>query len=169
MMMGALAAGGLPAVTDGVRVPDEHNPVGYFEHEAVKTLERDARWLQAHRGQAIKILFHKLHALPPDLSCRILFMERDLSQVVASQNAMLGGVDGTDWESLYSKEVRRVLRDLERGPHPHLRISHHQVIDSPEQVMTTIADFLALDLDVQAMVGSIRPDLHRQRGFLGKQ
>src|SRR5262249_20127115 len=34
MLMQMLVAGGLPALTDGVREADSDNPRGYFEHEA---------------------------------------------------------------------------------------------------------------------------------------
>jgi len=37
LMMQMLRAGGVPIAADDVRAPDEHNPHGYFEFEAVKT------------------------------------------------------------------------------------------------------------------------------------
>ena len=38
LAMKMLGAGGLPLLTDGVRVPDDSNPDGYFEFEPVKLL-----------------------------------------------------------------------------------------------------------------------------------
>ncbi|HVV44348.1 MAG TPA: alkaline phosphatase family protein, partial [Bryobacteraceae bacterium] len=46
MLMQMLSAGGLPALTDGVRSADEDNPRGYFELEAVKQMQNGAPWLE---------------------------------------------------------------------------------------------------------------------------
>ena len=47
MMMQMLVAGGMPAVSDGLRAADADNPRGYFELEAVKKLKTGSAWLAA--------------------------------------------------------------------------------------------------------------------------
>ena len=42
MMMRMLEAGGLPPLTDGLRAPNDDNPLGYYEFERVKKLPE--RW-----------------------------------------------------------------------------------------------------------------------------
>lgn len=89
LMMRMLAAGGVPLLTDGQRTADEDNPYGYFEYEPVKALQRDATWLPQARGKAIKIISQLLPTLPPDVPYRVLFMRRELREVLASQRQML--------------------------------------------------------------------------------
>ncbi len=91
MAMKMLEAGGLAIVTDNVRAADDDNPRGYYEDERVKDLARDANreWLRDARGKAIKIISFLLKDLPPDNNYKVLFMERDLGEVLASQQKML--------------------------------------------------------------------------------
>lgn len=89
LMMQMLNAGGVPALTDDRRAPDVHNPLGYFEYEAVKSLARDASWMGWARGKAVKIIYRLLRYLPPEFEYRVIFMERELGEVVASQRDML--------------------------------------------------------------------------------
>src|SRR5262245_31552152 len=55
LVMQMLVAGGLPALSDGVRAPDADNPRGYFEYEPAKRLLRDAGWLPRAQGRALKV------------------------------------------------------------------------------------------------------------------
>ncbi|MEJ2343672.1 MAG: hypothetical protein P8Y10_15925, partial [Gemmatimonadales bacterium] len=105
MMMHLLEAGGLPILSDDARKADESNPEGYREMERVKELARegDASWLREARGRAIKIIAYYLPYLPPDLNYRVIFMQRDLTEVLASQRRMLaarGEDSDTDDERL---------------------------------------------------------------------
>ena len=91
MAMKMLEAGGMDALTDGARKADEQNPNGYFELEAVKGLDKhgDASWLRDARGKAVKVVSHLLTWLPETYDYRVIFMERSLDEVIASQNKML--------------------------------------------------------------------------------
>src|SRR6185369_4839956 len=79
LMMQMLHAGGVPIAADHLRAPDEHNPRGYFELEAVKTIHesRDLKWLEDVRGKAIKIVSFLLGWLPESNDYLLLFMRRD--------------------------------------------------------------------------------------------
>ena len=63
LMMQMLHAGGLPALTDGLRTADENNLRGYLEFEPVKRLRSDRSWLPQARGKVVKII----HLLLRDL------------------------------------------------------------------------------------------------------
>jgi hypothetical protein len=91
MMMQMLEAGGMQLLTDGVRQADEQNPKGYYELEAVKGLDKgeDTPWLADARGKAVKIISFLLTWLPDTYDYGVIFMERNLDEVVMSQNAML--------------------------------------------------------------------------------
>ena len=89
MMMRMLEQGGLPVLIDGVRTADDDNPNGYYEFEAVKQTREDASWLEGSEGKAVKMVYRLLYDLPPDRAYRVLFMTRNLDEVLASQRVML--------------------------------------------------------------------------------
>ncbi len=91
MTMKMLEAGGVPIVTDGKRTADESNPKGYFEFEPVMRLHEDPdkRWLVEARGKAVKIISFLLASLPETHNYKVIFMHRDLYEVMASQSKML--------------------------------------------------------------------------------
>ncbi|MBM3861905.1 MAG: tetratricopeptide repeat protein, partial [Verrucomicrobia bacterium] len=92
VMMQMLRAGGLPVLTDGARAADENNPRGYFEFEKAKQLATDNSWLTSAKGKVVKIVTQLLRALPSSNECRyrVIFMQRNLDEVIASQQKMLG-------------------------------------------------------------------------------
>ena len=89
LMMQMLENGGVAVVTDDIRSADPDNPRGYYEFEQVKTIKRDASWLPATRGKAFKMVSQLLYDLPPSETYRIVFMERDLEEMLLSQEKML--------------------------------------------------------------------------------
>ncbi|NJN62987.1 MAG: tetratricopeptide repeat protein [Coleofasciculaceae cyanobacterium RL_1_1] len=89
MMMQMLAKGGLDVFTDGVREADMNNPRGYYEFELVKNLGRDNSWIDRAQGSVVKIVAPLLPKLPRDRAYRIVFMQRPLSETIASQQKML--------------------------------------------------------------------------------
>src|SRR6266852_5423782 len=89
MMMRMLEAGGMPVVVDHDRRPDIDNPNGYYEFEPVEALKQDHSWLANSVGHALKAVYLLLYDLPRDFRFRVIFMNRDLGEVIASQDAML--------------------------------------------------------------------------------
>src|SRR5581483_6673800 len=89
LMMQLLHAGGIAALTDHVRAADPDNPRGYFEFERVKKVKDDAAWLPDARGKVVKMVSLLLFDLPPAERYRVVFMERDLEEVLDSQEKML--------------------------------------------------------------------------------
>ena len=89
LMMQMLSSGGLEVVTDNVRTADVDNPRGYYELEKVKRVKADASWLPDVRGKVFKMVSQLLYDLPPTQCYRVIFMERDLDEILASQERML--------------------------------------------------------------------------------
>ena len=91
MAMKMLEAGGMEMVVDNIRTPDEDNPKGYYEDERVKELAemQDKTWLREARGKVIKVVSSLLNYLPPDNFYKVVFMRRNLHEVLASQTKML--------------------------------------------------------------------------------
>src|ERR1700757_2956947 len=85
LMMQMLDQGGVEVVTDHVRTADTDNPRGYYEYEQVKKIKQDTSWLPATRGKAFKMVSQLLYDLPAGERYRVVFMERDLDEVLVSQ------------------------------------------------------------------------------------
>ncbi len=165
LMMAALWAGGHPTFHDQNRPADLHNPNGYYEDQRVSGLATDASWLWNHEGRAVKITSHLLSSIPEGLAAKVLFMRRPLSEVIASQNAMLGRVDSGDWEAVLRRELGRTLAWLQEQPHLEvLEVSYPDILKNPTVEMARVRDFLERELDLEAMVGVVDPELYRQRG-----
>ncbi len=172
MMMKMLAAGGLPLVTDGVRVADESNPEGYFELEAVKDLDKaaDRRWLREARGRAVKILSPLLSSLPGSYNYRVIFMQRRLEEVIASQDAMLARAgeptEPTSRAGLtaqYQTHVRRVRTLLaERSCFETIFVDYADAIGNPRACAERVSRFVG-GLDVNRMADAVNAQLYRQR------
>jgi len=177
MLMQMLAAGGMGILSDGLREADEDNPRGYFEFGPVKNLTKDSKWLFEGRGRAIKIVAPLLAALPPGLACRVILSERDLEEVLDSQERMLMR---RNQEALPSTpERRRMLKDeyartlgrvkamLTRRPNTQLLIiGHSNVISDPLVSAERVNKFLGGGLNVAKMAAAIDPSLHRHRAVI---
>src|SRR2546428_1036536 len=89
VMMQMLQAGGMPLLTDDLRPPDADNPNGYWEYEPVKRLQQDDSWIPKAEGKAVKVVSALLQYLPPQYTYKIIFMQRPMQEVLASQTVML--------------------------------------------------------------------------------
>lgn len=159
LMMNMLGAGGIELLTDGVRRPDVDNPSGYFELERVKSLARDATWLESARGKAIKVITVLLRHLPRAYRYKVLFMRRELDEVLASQARMLehrGMPRSPDGDAALRAEfaahlaaTARLLRD-DAAFEAH-DVSYARLLAAPSVELEGVVRFLGAELDVAAM------------------
>jgi len=172
-LMQMLAAGGASILSDGLREADEDNPRGYFEFEPVKHLLKDSSWLRAARGQAVKIVAPLLAWLPEGVACRVILSERDLDEVLDSQDRML--VRGNQrpagtaerrrlLKEEYARTLDRVKARLKGRPGTALLVvAHSDVISDPMQTAERVSRFLGGGLDAAKMAAAIDRTLHRNR------
>ncbi|MBW2272581.1 MAG: sulfotransferase family protein [Deltaproteobacteria bacterium] len=170
LLMQMLEAGGLPLLYDESRRPDPDNPLGYFEYEPVKRMARDRSWLDAAVGHGVKIVLGLLAHLPRDYAYRVILVERDLGEVMASQRKMLArqgsGGDPTAAPNEIDEEEEALLRGLFDE---QLREIARGLREMPgvELLREALNDFLCAglgaDLDVAAMAACVDPTLYRQR------
>jgi len=169
LMMQMLAGGGVQVVTDHLRPPDADNPRGYYEFEKVKQIKQDASWLPEMRGKALKVVSPLLYELPLGERYRIIFMERDLDEILVSQEKMLArrGRSPPPREVLkrsYTLHLRRLRQWLGRQPHMRvLRVSYHQLISQPGREANRVCEFLGGKPDADAMAASVDPALYRSK------
>ena len=173
MMMRMLEAGGVEVLTDHVRRADQDNPRGYYELERVKAIARDHGWLADARGKAFKMVSMLLFDLPPQYAYRIVFMEREMAEVLASQRTMLArrGLDplaGPDDRAMaagFAVHLDKVKAWL--GTQPNLRVlymRYHDVVREPLAQSGRVDEFFGGGLDTVAMAAVVEPSLYRQRG-----
>ena len=173
MMMRMLVAGGVPPLVDGVREADESNPVGYFEFEPVKALDKrgDLSWLSGARGKAVKIISFLLTWLPEDHNYDVIVMHRDLDEVLASQQAMLarrgeaaGEPDAAAMRQMFTTHLTKVERFLsQRACFRTLHLQYREVVEAPDAAAASVAAFLGRSLDTAAMSAAVDKGLYRNR------
>jgi hypothetical protein len=171
LMMQMLAAGGMPTLSDGERRADVDNPKGYLEWERIKQLPKNPASIAEAEGKVVKVISQLLLSLPSGHEYRVIFMQRPLPEVMASQDEMLRR-RGTFDPAVDSSEVVRAFRDhlykvhvwLNTQPHVKvLRLPYHDVLSEPKATAEKIAQFLGMVLDVEAMTRQVDESLYRQR------
>lgn len=173
MMMSALEAGGMPLLVDGIREANGNNPKGYFEYQPVKKLPKGSvDWLDTARGKAVKIISALLGYLPMGFQYRIIFMERDIGEILASQKRMLSrnGVveekpaSDEDMQKSYQAHLKQVKSYLAENDWLYvLYVSYNQVLQDPEVEFERVAQFLDNIVDPSAMSSVVDPELYRER------
>jgi hypothetical protein len=171
-MMNMLRAGGVPIVTDEQRTADDDNPRGYFELERVKQLAKgDVAWVGEANGRAVKVISALLEHLPPSATYRVLFMQRRLPEVLASQRKMLerrgeptDTVPDDKMAELFARHLEKVQGWLVQQPNfSVLYVPYHDLAERPASQLDRIVEFLGLALDREAMLAAVDPALYRNR------
>ena len=170
LMMQMLDRGGMETVTDNVRTADEDNPKGYYEFEKVKKIKEDSSWLKDTRGKVFKMVSMLLLDLPSDENYKIIFMQRNMQEVLASQKKMLErlnqdtGPDDDEMSELLNAHLNKTYRWLEKQPNIELRyVSYNDLIEDPYGEARAINNFLDLKLDLERMVKVVDRDLYRNK------
>ncbi len=171
MMMRMLEAGGMDVLTDHIREPDEDNPLGYYEYERVKEIERDASWLEEARGKAVKMVSALLVHLPPQHTYKVILMRREMAEILASQRRMLArrgepanAAADQRMADLFERHLRQVLAWLDQQPNIQvLEVSYNEVLHHPLRWAKRVRRFLGRPLDVKRMAQVVEPSLYRQR------
>jgi len=171
MMMRMLAEGGVPVITDELRHADSDNPAGYFEFETVRQLSAgNVAWLAHAGGKAVKVISALLEYLPLNYSYKIIFLERDLQEILASQRKMLANrneafVIGEREIELQVRKHLSVMKPwLVRQPNMDvLYVNYNALMRGPEPFCERIADFLGVCLILYRMIAVPDGQLYRNR------
>ena len=172
MMMKMLEAGGLPPLTDEIRTADKDNPKGYYEFERVKKMpDGDKAWVVEARGKSVKVISALLEHLPPEYSYKIIFMRRNMTEILASQKKMLirqgkptDKVSDEELAKMYEKHLAKVQAWLATQPNVStLDVDYNMLLENPRQYLEQIQQFLGTPLNVDNMGNVVDPALYRQR------
>ena len=171
MCMQMLVAGGLPVFSDAIRPQDAHNQFGYWEHEAVKRMHVDARFLEQARGKAVKIVAPLVEKIPSNHCYKVIYMQRPTAEVIVSQEKMRGlkpSAIATAFPFAMAMKLdaanQNALKALEKNPQVQvMQLQYHEVLESPEQAAKKIAAFLGASLNLEAMAAAVKKNSYRSR------
>ena len=172
MMMKMLEAGGLSPLTDNIRTADDDNLQGYYEFERVKAMKNgDTNWVGDAQGKVVKVISALLEHLPSAYSYKIIFMEREMMEILASQRKMLErrGKPGNPAEDgkfaeMYSRHLEKVKTWLAgQGNMKVLYVHYNEMLKTPDLLADEVSKFLETSMDVKAMSGVPQAQYYRQR------
>lgn len=177
MMMKMLSEGGLDLVTDVIRHADDDNPNGYFELETVKSLpEGNVVWLHNAGDKVVKVISSLLEYLPSPYSYKVIFMERDLKEILASQKKMLANrnesakLDDSQMELQFRNHLAAVKAWLVRQTHIEvLYVNFNLLIADPKPLSAKISDFLSISMNIDRMVSVPTEKLYRNRAVIERK
>ncbi len=172
LLMQMLKNAGFELFIDDKRKSDVNNPRGYYEHEAVKRIMQDNSFLDQLPGKAVKIVSHLLPFLSPKHSYKVIFVTRNLDEIIHSQLKMI--------KNLTQKDKTYRVESLRRSLTAHLRqikawliqqsnidtlyVDYNQLLKNPSPIIEQIADFLNIDREAQKkMQQSIDKRLYRTK------
>jgi hypothetical protein len=171
LVMQMLAAGGVDIATDNIRKADRDNPKGYFEVEKVKKLKDDASWLKDIRGKAIKIVSPLLYHIPPILRYKVIFVKRNMQEILDSQNKMYQRLQKSTPDikdsvlaekfNLHLQKIRDWIR--KKNNIECLYLHYREIVSDPLAKAQKIQEFLQLPLDIEAMSSVVDASLYRNR------
>jgi hypothetical protein len=169
MMMQMLKAGGLELLVDNERKADDDNPRGYFEFEKVKQLRHDKTWINQAEGKVIKVITQLLPDLPADRKYKVILMNRDIDEVLASQSEMLKrrGESGAiaqieELRGAFEKHSAQMGVWLkQRACFDVLEVQYAEAVENPRAQAEAIVKFLGVPLDINAMIQSVSRKLYR--------
>lgn len=175
MMMRMLETGGMSVMTDHLRIPDESNPKGYYELERVKQLQDgNTGWIAEGKGKVVKIISALLEYLPPESQYRIVFMRRNMNEILASQREMLirrgeptDRVSDDHLTNFYQDHLTHIAEWLaQQGNMKVIYLHYNQIMQNPYEPIAQLCQFLQpLPLDSDKMLSVVESSLYRQRAL----
>jgi hypothetical protein len=171
LMMQMLVAGGMTALADGERRADTDNPRGYLEWERIKQLPTDPACIAEGEGKVVKVISRLLLSLPAGHEYRIIFMQRPLPEVLASQDEMLRrrgtykeGTNPAVISTAFEKHLGEVFAWMDGKLNVKtIRVPYHDVLSKPKEIAQQLAQFLEIQLDEEKMIQQVDASLYRNR------
>lgn len=171
MLMKMLEAGGIEPLTDRLRTADSDNPKGYYEFERVKKLPADTEWLEDARGKVVKVLAELIKELPGDYLYRVIFIQRNIEEMIKSQKRMLLR-RGEDPDKILDEELKILLKKYlkmikyfidNKSNMKVLYVNYNEIMQNPGENVREINRFCGGTLDGEKMISVIDKDLYRNR------
>jgi len=172
MMMQMLSNAGLSIYTDSQRISDASNPKGYYEHNNVKTLAYNKKWIDECDGKVVKVISSLVKELPLNYKYKIIFMDRDIDEILQSQRKMIKEIGGNVQEEVYPIKLMNEFNKSRKSAKgwalkspnvEYIEISYADVITSPFEQAIKISEFLNGKVAPQKLIEVIDPELYREK------
>ncbi len=166
LMMQVLDKGEVPILQDGVRVSDVSNPAGYYELEAVKGIVNDNSFLDDAEGKVVKIVAPLPIYMKTNLKYRVVFMRRDIEEILQSQEKMLNKDQTSEREkyrTIYEFHLKKTYKFLKENEIPYIDVNYNQLMVNPETELAHVKDFCQIQVDLKKLCEAVNPDLYRNR------
>lgn len=166
LMMQIMERTSIPILSDGLREKDINNPEGYYELEAVKGIVKDNSFLAEAKGKVLKIVTPLPLFLDKNLNYRVLFMRRDLEEILRSQEKMLGKDQSSEREkfkTIYELHLKKTYAFFEQNSIPFIDVWYKELIANTEHELNRIIDFLQLDSNWEELANAVNPELYRNK------
>jgi hypothetical protein len=167
LLMQIFGSLGFELVIDEGRQADDHNPKGYYEYGPVKALCRDNSFLSDCRGKAIKIVAPLLSCLDAELAYRIVFIERDMQEIMASQYRMLNKTKDAQYDAImkvFERDLGSIRQKLRQMPRCEvIYVQHRELIRQAGETIRQISSFLGIPDPPEAALNCVDESLYRNR------
>ena len=167
LMMQMLNKGGVDILSDNKREADVSNPKGYYEYEPVMSIHKDNSWLHLAQNKGVKVVAPLLKNLDPQYRYKVIFMKRDVNEIIRSQQIMIGKNPDNLPINIYNafqKQLETIEKWKDREPHIELiYVDYKELIENKDFDIQKIEDFIGVPLDTKAMMSCIDKKLYRNK------
>jgi len=174
MMARCLEGGGLPVVKMSLNDSEYNipfgntgyipNPNGFYSIEGYMEFDFPT-FYEEYKGQVLKIPRTYIRLLPPG-KYKLIFMNRDEKEILASYRSFIGLRDWGEVESsVYLKDVilgaeKQIA--AERGDIDIIEVNYNELMRDPRAAFDAIVDF-GVPIDPAAAAALVDPALYRHR------
>jgi len=166
LMMQLINRTTIPVLSDGIREKDSNNPEGYYELEAVKGIVKDNSFLKEAVGKVVKIVAPLPQFLDTSLAYRVIFMRREIEEILRSQEKMLNKDQTSDREkfrTIYEMHLKKTYLFFETNKIPYIDVYYKELIANPEKEVKRIIEFLEIKASWEDLANAVNPKLYRNK------
>ena len=124
--------------------------------EKVKKIKQDSSWVDSTQGKAFKMVSQLLYDLPVDRNYKIIFLRRNMQEILASQRKMLqrqssynDSEDDEKMGKLFEKHLTEIEGWLKAQKNMGtIYINYNDVIEHPRRNAQRVNKFLDYKLNV---------------------
>ena len=131
------------------------------------TIHKDNSWMNKAQNKTVKIVATLLNKIDEQYRYKIIFMTRDLNEILKSQQKMIGKTEDVFPVKLYNK-FQKLLSNIEvwKKKEPGVELiylDYKDVLDNPESTVKSIERFLGVPLYRSEMINCIDKKLYRTK------
>jgi len=131
------------------------------------SIHKDNTWLEKAQNKSVKVVAPLLKFLDPKYRYKVIFMNRDLSEIIKSQQKMIGkdpNVLPTNLFESYSKHLAQVGSWKDTQPGVELiYVDYQDVLNQTNNVIDQIESFIGLELNKDDMLTCVDHSLYRTK------